>query len=70
MDTTTTKDGVRLVKLRNPWAAYVVDYGQDKRGKLESLAVRKESSGIFWIEMNHLMKYLDDIHGSGMPNAA
>ena len=70
MDTKKTKNGARLVKLRNTWAGYVVDYKQNKKGVLESFAVEKENSGIFWIEMNHLMKYLDDIHGSGMPEVA
>ena len=70
LDTKQTNDGARLVKLRNPWAAYVVDYKQNKKGLLENFATEEESNGIFWIEMNHLMKYLEDIHGSGKPEAA
>ena len=70
MDTTVTKSGARMVLLRNPWAAYSVEYEKKGKGVLETLAVKKENGGLFWIEMNHLMKYLGDIHGSGKPEVA
>ena len=70
LDTTVTKSGARMVLLRNPWAAYAVKYKKNKKGILETLSVKTENGGMFWIEMNHLMKYLGDIHGSGKPEVA
>ncbi len=70
MDTAISKSGARMVKLRNPWGHYVPSYavssGEFKASGNNSL----DTGGIFWVEINHLMKYMDMIYGSGKSEEA
>ncbi len=65
LNTTVTKDGVRMLKLRNPFASFTVDYKLNKQGTLEAVADKTDTNGVFWIELNHFMKYVNQIYGSG-----
>ena len=39
----------------------------NRKGKLEAVANKTDTNGVFWIELNHFMKYMDEIYGSGSP---
>lgn len=62
-----TEEGVKLIKLRNPFGSFTVDYKQNKKGALEAFANKTDTNGVFWIELNHFMKYVNEIYGSGSP---
>lgn len=62
-----TKDGIRMIALRNPFGSYTADYKLNKKGDLEVIADNTDTNGIFWVEINHFMKYVNQIYGSGKP---
>ena len=68
LNATITDDGVRMLKLRNPHASYISEYKLNKQGMLETAASKKDTNGVFWIEMNHFMRYMHYLFTSGEPD--
>ncbi len=57
---------LHMIKLRNPWAHYTLQYiWNDKKGIMETGTVEKDNGGVFFMELNHFTRVFQSLYRTG-----
>ena len=53
---------VKMLKLRNPWGRFAVDYEVDQQGRVKAKSNNGKSNGEFWVELTHFCTRFSDLY--------